>query len=173
MAVDTLGFIGLGTMGEPMASNLVADGRRVVVYDRDQGATARAVGHGASPATSARELAERSDVVILMVPDTPHVAEALFGVSGVAEGLSPGKLVVDMSSISPEATVDFAARVNALGCDYLDAPVSGGEAKAASGELTIMVGGPRAAFERARPLFEAMGTTVTLIGERNGDGQVC
>jgi 2-hydroxy-3-oxopropionate reductase len=107
-----------------------------------------------------------------MVPDTPDVEAVLFGPDGVAEGLSPGKLVIDMSSISPTSTQRFAARINDLGCDYLDAPVSGGPPKAEAGTLTIMVGGPEAALTRARPLFELMGATITLIGARNGDGQV-
>jgi len=104
------------------------------------------------------------------VPDTPHVEAALFGPGGVAEGLSPGKVVVDMSSISPIATKGFAEKINALGCDYLDAPVSGGEVGAKAASLTIMVGGPQAAFDRVKPLFEAMGKNVTLVGG-NGDGQ--
>ncbi len=108
-----------------------------------------------------------------MVPDTPDVETVLFGDDGVAQGLTPGTIVIDMSSISPTATAEFAGRINKLGCDYLDAPVSGGEPRAKSGELTIMVGGPRPAFDQALPLLEAMGSTVTLIGERNGDGQVC
>ena len=105
-----------------------------------------------------------------MVPDTPDVEAALFGPGGVAEGLSPGKIVVDMSSISPIATKDFAGKINALGCDYLDAPVSGGEVGAKAASLTIMVGGPQAAFERVSPMFEAMGKNITLVGG-NGDGQ--
>ncbi len=108
-----------------------------------------------------------------MVPDTPDVEAALFGPAGVAEGLAPGKLVIDMSSISPAATRDFAARVKEKGCDYLDAPVSGGEVGAKQATLTIMVGGGRAAFDRARPLFEAMGKNITLVGEENGAGQTC
>src|SRR3712207_2674897 len=106
-----------------------------------------------------------------MVPDTPDVEAALFGPGGVAEGLSPGKLVIDMSSISPTATRGFAARIKENGCDYLDAPVSGGEVGAKQATLTIMVGGPRAAFDRAKPLFEAMGKNITLVGEENGAGQ--
>jgi 2-hydroxy-3-oxopropionate reductase len=107
-----------------------------------------------------------------MVPDTPHVAAALFGADGIAAGLAPGKIVVDMSSISPIETREFAARINALGCQYLDAPVSGGELGAKAASLTIMVGGPEDAFERVRPLFEAMGKNITRVGG-NGDGQTC
>ena len=105
-----------------------------------------------------------------MVPDTPHVEAVLFGRDGVAEGLSSGKIVVDMSSISPIATKDFAKRINEKGCDYLDAPVSGGEVGAKQASLTIMVGGPEGAFEKVKPLFELMGKNITLVGG-NGDGQ--
>jgi 2-hydroxy-3-oxopropionate reductase len=105
-----------------------------------------------------------------MVPDTPDVEKVLFGDSGVAAGLTKGKTVVDMSSISPIATKDFARRINAVGCDYLDAPVSGGEVGAKQASLTIMAGGPTAAFERVKPLFELMGKNITLVGG-NGDGQ--
>jgi len=121
---------------------------------------------------SAREVAERADIVFVMVPDTPDVAKVLFAEDGVASGLSKGKTVVDMSSISPIETKEFAQKINALGCDYLDAPVSGGEVGAKAGTLTIMVGGPEAAFERVKPLFELMGKNITLVGG-NGDGQTC
>jgi 2-hydroxy-3-oxopropionate reductase len=117
-------------------------------------------------------VAQKADIVILMLPDTPDVERVLFGTNGVAEGLRPGKLVIDMSSIAPLATKDFAGRINALGCDYLDAPVSGGEVGAKNAALTIMVGGPQAAFERAQPVFELMGKNITLVGG-NGDGQTC
>jgi len=119
---------------------------------------------------SGRAVAEVADIVILMVPDTPDVETVLFGENGVAYGLSSGKLVIDMSSISPIATKEFAAKVNALGCDYLDAPVSGGEVGAKAGSLTIMVGGPEAAFEKMKPIFALMGKNITLVGA-NGDGQ--
>jgi 2-hydroxy-3-oxopropionate reductase len=161
-------FIGLGIMGRPMAGHLIAAGHSLFLHDitgvpEELAAKATAV-------SAAAEAARRADIVIIMVPDTPHVEAALFGPGGVAEGLSPGKVVVDMSSISPIATKGFAEKVNALGCDYLDAPVSGGEVGAKAASLTIMVGGPQAAFDRVRPLFEAMGRNVTLVGG-NGDGQ--
>ncbi|OWJ55857.1 2-hydroxy-3-oxopropionate reductase [Inquilinus limosus] len=161
-------FIGLGIMGRPMAGHLIAAGHSLFLHDitgvpEELAAKATAV-------SSAAEAARRADIVITMVPDTPHVEAALFGPGGVAEGLSPGKVVVDMSSISPIATKGFAEKVNALGCDYLDAPVSGGEVGAKAASLTIMVGGPQAAFDRVKPLFEAMGKNVTLVGG-NGDGQ--
>jgi 2-hydroxy-3-oxopropionate reductase len=125
---------------------------------------------GAQVCASGREVAERAEVVITMVPDTPHVESVLFSKDGVAEGLSPGKIVADMSSIAPVATKDFARRINEKGCDYLDAPVSGGEVGAKAGSLTIMVGGPERAFEKVKPLFELMGKNITLVGG-NGDGQ--
>jgi 2-hydroxy-3-oxopropionate reductase len=118
-------------------------------------------------------VAQQADVVIVMVPDTPDVARVLFGDHGVAEGLTRGKLVVDMSSISPIETKAFAMRINAIGCDYLDAPVSGGEVGAKAATLTIMVGGPDSAFDRAKPLFELMGKNITHVGSENGAGQTC
>jgi 2-hydroxy-3-oxopropionate reductase len=117
-------------------------------------------------------VAQRADIVFLMLPDTPDVEAVLFGAHGVAAGLSPGKTVVDMSSISPVATKDFAARIHALGCDYVDAPVSGGEVGAKAASLTIMVGAPQAAFDRVLPLLQKMGKNITLVGG-NGDGQTC
>ena len=125
---------------------------------------------GAVACSSARDVARGADVIITMVPDTPNVEDVLFGPEGVAEGLSPGKIVVDMSSISPIATKEFAKRINELGCDYLDAPVSGGDVGAKAASLTIMVGGPERAFEKVKPIFELMGKNITLVGG-NGDGQ--
>ena len=168
-----IGFIGLGVMGGPMADNLHSAGYDLHIYDRDTSITDAFTTKGANVLSSAKEVARSAEIVILMVPDTPHVEAVLFDEDGVAAGLKADQLVIDMSSISPGATAAFAKRINDLGCDYLDAPVSGGEPKAITGELSIMVGGPRTAFERAKPVFEVMGGTVTLIGERNGDGQVC
>jgi 2-hydroxy-3-oxopropionate reductase len=163
-----IAFIGLGIMGLPMAQNLAKAGHAIIAPER---ASLKPEARAAfTIVNDAAEAARRADVVILMVPDTPDVEAALFGPKGVAEGLSPGKLVIDMSSISPTATKEFAARVNALGCDYLDAPVSGGEVGAKNAALTIMVGGPEAAFARALPLFQAMGKNITLVGP-NGAGQ--
>jgi len=124
------------------------------------------------PVSAQRKL-QKADIIIAIVPDTPQVEEVLFGDNGVAAGLSAGKLFIDMSSISPIETGDFAKRINALGCDYLDAPVSGGEVGAKAASLTIMVGGPQAAFDRAKPLFDLMGQNITLVGEKNGAGQTC
>jgi 2-hydroxy-3-oxopropionate reductase len=164
-----IGFIGLGIMGCPMAGHLLKGGHELHLYDL--GALPQElVDGGAVGCASGKEVAEKSEVVITMVPDTPHVEAALFGTNGVAEGLGSGKIVVDMSSISPIATKEFARRINAKGCDYLDAPVSGGEVGARNATLSIMVGGPKAAFERVKPLFELMGKNITLVGG-NGDGQ--
>ncbi|HEV2043010.1 MAG TPA: 2-hydroxy-3-oxopropionate reductase, partial [Casimicrobiaceae bacterium] len=121
---------------------------------------------------SAKEVAQKAEIIITMVPDTPHVQAALFGENGVAQGLSPGKIVVDMSSISPIETKQFAQKINQCGCQYLDAPVSGGEVGAKAASLTIMVGGPEEAFNKVKPLFELMGKNITLVGG-NGDGQTC
>jgi 2-hydroxy-3-oxopropionate reductase len=163
-----IGFIGLGIMGKPMAGHLKNAGHEVIVPERRSlDAESRAAFTVLADATA---VARAAEVVILMVPDTPDVEAALFGPAGVAAGLSKGKLVVDMSSISPTATKTFAEKVNALGCDYLDAPVSGGEVGAKGASLTIMVGGEEAAFARAKPLFEAMGKNITLVGP-NGAGQ--
>jgi 2-hydroxy-3-oxopropionate reductase len=164
-----VGFIGLGTMGRPMAGHLQAAGHRLFLHDVEPVAP-ELVAAGGVVCKSGREVAEESDAVIIMVPDTPHVEAVLFGANGAAEGISNGKIVVDMSSISPLATKEFARRINARGADYLDAPVSGGEVGAKAASLTIMVGGPEKAFNAMAPLFEKMGKNVTLVGG-NGDGQ--
>ena len=165
-----IGFIGLGIMGAPMAGHLLKGGHTVFTYTH--GATPAAlVDAGARTCASGAEVARNADIVITMVPDTPHVEDALFNPEGVAAGLSKGKIVVDMSSISPVATKDFARRINALGCEYLDAPVSGGEVGAKAASLTIMVGGSEASFDKVRPIFELMGKNITLVGG-NGDGQI-
>lgn len=166
-----IGFIGLGIMGRPMALNLKAAGHDLFIPDRrsitdELRAAATVLGDAAA-------VAEASEVVILMVPDTPDVETVLFGSHGVAEGLHKGTLVIDMSSISPVATKAFAVRIEKLGCDYLDAPVSGGEVGAKAASLTIMVGGNAAAFARALPLFEVMGKNITHVGTEAGAGQVC
>lgn len=166
-----IGFIGLGIMGRPMAGHLQAAGHEVLVPERRSLVPELRAAFIVLP--DARSVAAAAEVVVLMVPDTPDVEAALFHPDGVAAGLAPGKLVIDMSSISPTATKDFAGRINALGCDYLDAPVSGGEVGAKQASLTIMVGGPQAAFDRAMPLFQAMGKNITLVGEANGVGQTC
>ncbi len=166
-----VGFIGLGIMGRPMAGHLVKGGHTLHVYARKT-VPQELLDAGATACASAREVAQRSEVVVTMVPDTPDVAAVLFDPGGVAEGLSPGKIVVDMSSISPSDPKGFARRIGEKGCLYLDAPVSGGEVGAKAASLTIMVGGPREAFDRVKPLFDLMGKNVTLVGG-NGDGQTC
>jgi len=166
-----IGFIGLGIMGAPMARHLIDAGHQLFVYSRGK-LHASIAETNATRCESSTEVAKRADIVITMLPDTPDVAAVLFGEGGVAAGLTKGKLVIDMSSISPIDTKEFAKKINALGCDYLDAPVSGGEVGAKAASLTIMVGGPEAAFALAKPLFELMGKNITLVGG-NGDGQTC
>jgi 2-hydroxy-3-oxopropionate reductase len=166
-----IGFIGLGIMGRPMALNLKNAGHELVVPERKSlTAEVRAVAEVVADASS---VASRAEVLILMVPDTPDVEGVLFGQHGAAEGLKRGSLVIDMSSISPLATKEYARKINTLGCDYLDAPVSGGEVGAKQATLTIMVGGPEAAFARAKPLFDTMGKNITHVGNENGAGQTC
>ncbi len=164
-----IGFIGLGIMGAPMALHLVNAGHTLAYVQRSKTHPDIAAS-GARALATPREVARQSEVVILMLPDTPDVQAVLFGEHGVAEGLSPGTLVVDMSSISPIETKAFAARIQALGCDYLDAPVSGGEVGAKAASLTIMVGGSEAAFSKAQPLFALMGKNITHVGDA-GAGQ--
>ncbi len=165
----TLGWIGLGIMGAPMCGHLIAAGYTTTVHTRSKVPEAIAAA-GSRTAASAEAVAAASDIVFLMLPDTPDVERVLFGAHGVAAGLKPGSLVVDMSSISPMATKDYAARIQALGSDYLDAPVSGGEVGAKAASLTIMVGGSEAAFARAEPLLKLMGKNITHVGG-SGDGQ--
>jgi 2-hydroxy-3-oxopropionate reductase len=168
-SAPTLGWIGLGIMGAPMCGHLIAAGHTMTAHTRSKVPEALTAA-GARTAPSAEAVAAASDIVFLMLPDTPDVERVLFGAHGVAAGLKPGSLVVDMSSISPMATKDFAARIQALGSDYLDAPVSGGEVGAKAASLTIMVGGSEAAFARAEPLFKLMGKNITHVGG-SGDGQ--
>ena len=168
--MSKVGFIGLGIMGRPMAEHLAVGGHELFVFDLNP-PPQELLGKGKVTACkSGKEVAENAEIIITMVPDTPHVGAALFNQGGVAEGLSAGKIVVDMSSISPLETKKYAQRINELGCDYLDAPVSGGEVGAKNATLSIMVGGPEAAFAKVKPLFELMGKNITLVGG-NGDGQ--
>ena len=164
-----LGFIGLGIMGAPMAGHLIKAGHQLFVYTHGK-VPAPVAGSTATVCTSARGVAERADIVFTMVPDTPDVEAVLFTENGVAAGLSKGKIVVDMSSISPIATKVFAQKINALGCESLDAPVSGGEVGAKNATLSIMAGGAQATFDKVKPLFELMGKNITRVGA-NGDGQ--
>lgn len=167
--MSKVGFIGLGIMGAPMAANLLAAKHELFLHDV-KGPPSTLLDGGATVCSSGAEVAKRADIIIVMVPDTPHVEAALFGENGVAAGLTRGKIVVDMSSISPIATKGFAKKINKLDCQYLDAPVSGGEVGAKAASLTIMVGGPEDAFNTVKPLFELMGKNITLVGG-NGDGQ--
>ncbi len=164
-----LGFIGLGIMGAPMAQHLLKAGHQLFTHTRSKTAD-YLLQDGAQVCASATEVAQMADIIFLMLPDTPDVEKVLFGEQGVAAGLTKGKTVVDMSSISPISTKEFAQKIAALGADYLDAPVSGGEVGAKNATLTIMVGGSDATFGKVRPLFELMGKNITLVGS-NGDGQ--
>jgi 2-hydroxy-3-oxopropionate reductase len=165
-----VGFVGLGVMGRPMAANLLAGGHALFLHSRS-GVPRELTDRGGVACAGGREVAARAEVVFTMVPATADVEAALFGPGGVAEGLSPGKVVVDTSSISPAATRDLAARVRGLGCEYVDAPVSGGEIGAREATLTFMVGATEAGFERVRPLLALLGRSATHVGP-NGAGQV-
>ncbi|WP_227749346.1 2-hydroxy-3-oxopropionate reductase [Paraburkholderia atlantica] len=165
------GFIGLGIMGKPMAANLLKNGVSLAAFTRS-GVPAELTQAGAVACDNPAAVAANADVIFIMVPDTPDVERVLFGENGLASALRAGQTVVDMSSISPMATRDFAARVRETGADYLDAPVSGGEVGAKAGSLTIMVGGEQATFDSVKPMFDMMGKNVTLIGAV-GAGQVC
>ena len=171
---ETIGFIGLGVMGKPMAKNLIKAGHPLVVYNRSRPAVDELAAAGAKPASSPAEVAKAATVVITMVPDTPDVELVLTGPNGVLTALQSGAVVVDMSSISPAATQRLADAVKAKGGSMLDAPVSGGEIGAVNASLSIMVGGDDAAFARVRPIFEAMGNPerIVHIGP-SGAGQVC
>jgi len=167
-----VGFIGLGIMGRPMAANLMKGGAYTLYLHSRSGVAAELTAGGGITCGTAAEVTRNADVIITMLPDSPDVEKVLFGVDGIAGALSAGKTVIDMSSISPVATRDFAKRINSLGCDYVDAPVSGGEVGARNAALTIMVGATEKTFEKVKPLFEALGKNITLVGE-NGAGQIC
>ena len=167
-----IGFIGLGIMGKPMAGHLVAAGHTVHVYDLNPEPVRELASKGGVACASNKEVAQKTDIIITIVPDTPDVEAVLFGKDGVAEGLRPGSIVVDMSSISPIATKEFASKLEALGAKMLDAPVSGGQVGAENAALSIMVGGPPEVFEQIKPYFELMGKNIVHIGGA-GDGQTC
>ena len=167
-----LGFIGLGIMGKPMASHLVKAGHTVRVYDLAEESVKHLCALGAKACSCCREIAQKSDIIFIMVPDTPDVGAVLFGTDGLAEGLKSGSIVVDMSSISPIATKEFAKRLAAIGVKMLDAPVSGGQVGAENATLSIMVGGPVDVFNQIKPYFELMGKNIVHIGD-HGDGQTC
>jgi len=167
-----LGFIGLGIMGKPMAGHLLAAGHSVNAYDIHTDAVNELTAKGATACSSSKEVSAKSDIIIIMVPDTPDVEAVLFGADGVAEGAKAGSIVVDMSSISPIATKEFAARLKDMGVDMLDAPVSGGQVGAEKAILSIMVGGKPDVFAQIKPYFELMGKNIVHIGD-NGAGQTC
>jgi 2-hydroxy-3-oxopropionate reductase len=159
----TIGFIGIGIMGRPMAKNLVKAGYRLVVYDKFAKVDDLAA-LGAEEASSSKEVASKSDVVITMLPNSPHVKEAILGEGGVIEGIASGKIVVDMSSIAPAVSREVGAALKEKGAAFLDAPVSGGEPKAIDGTLAVMVGGDQKTFDTVKPILEKMGSSVVLVG---------
>ncbi|QPC87660.1 2-hydroxy-3-oxopropionate reductase [Mesorhizobium sp. NBSH29] len=165
-----IGFIGLGIMGAPMAGHLLDAGYAVITSDHRKAPPKPLIEKGLAGVRGAAAVAREADIIILMVPDTPQVEDVLFGQDGVAQGLSAGKLVIDMSSISPQATKDFASKIKGMTCSYLDAPVSGGEVGAKAASLTIMVGGDPKTFQRALPVFEKLGNNITHVGPV-GSGQ--
>ena len=169
--MSKVGFVGLGIMGKPMAANLIKGGHTLFLSSRSS-VPAELTAAGGTACASAKEVAQKADIIITMVPDTPDVEKVLFGANGIVEGLTSGKIVIDMSSISPFETKAFAERINKLGCEYVDAPVSGGEVGAKNAALTIMVGANESTFEKVKPLFELMGKNITLVGG-NGAGQTC
>ncbi|BDG05505.1 2-hydroxy-3-oxopropionate reductase [Anaeromyxobacter oryzae] len=169
--MSEIGFVGLGVMGRPMAANLLKGGHTLWLHSRS-GVPDDLTHSGGRACRSGREVASHAEVVFTMLPDTPDVEKALFGADGIAEGLAAGKLLVDMSSISPDATRDFAARLAERGCLYVDAPVSGGDVGARSATLTIMVGATDEGFARVKPLLDLLGKNVTHVGA-NGAGQTC
>ena len=168
---EKVGFIGLGIMGKPMAHNLIEAGYELVVHNRSRGLVDELAGEGAEAADSPREVAENSDIIITMLPDSPQVREVAAEENGFLEGLKEGSLVVDMSTISPVVTEELAAQIVEKGASMLDGPVSGGDVGAQQGTLSIMVGGSEEDFERAKPLFDVMGGAVNHVGP-TGAGQV-
>lgn len=172
---ETVGFVGLGVMGRPMAKHILARGYAVAVHNRSRAAVDELVAAGATAEASAADVARRATVVITMVPDTPDVEAVISGSGGVLDALQSGAVVIDMSSISPAATARLAAAVAQKGGTMLDAPVSGGEIGAVNGTLSIMVGGDATAVERVRPILECMGNPerIVHVGTEPGSGQVC
>jgi 2-hydroxy-3-oxopropionate reductase len=167
-----LGFIGLGIMGKPMAGQLLKAGHEVSAYDLNPASVQELVSKGASACKSSKEVAQKSEVIFIIVQDTPDVEAVLFGKEGLTEGLKAGSIVVDMSSISPIATKEFAKKLGAMKVKMLDAPVSGGQVGAENATLSIMVGGEPDVFEKIKPYFQLMGKNIVHVGG-NGDGQTC
>jgi len=169
--MQRIGFIGLGIMGKPMAQHLINAGHQLFLHSRS-GVPAELTASGGTACDTPQAVAQHADIMITMVPDTPDVERVLFGDRGIAQSLSAGKIIIDMSSISPIETKLFANKINKLGCEYVDAPVSGGEVGAKNAALTIMVGATEATFNKVQPLLALMGKNITLVGG-NGDGQTC
>ena len=168
----TIGFIGLGIMGAPMALHLQNAGHKIIALKRKKPMPKELAKGGAQFAATPKAIAAKAEIIITMVPDTPQVEEVLFGADGVASANLKGKLVIDMSSIAPLATKEFAKKIKKAGAGWVDAPVSGGEVGAKAASLTIMCGGTKKDFDRAKPLFDLMGQNITLVGGA-GDGQTC
>ena len=168
---QTIGFIGLGIMGKPMARNLLKAGYSLIVHNRSRGSVEELSKEGAQPAQSSKEVAEHSDTVVTMLPDSPDVESVYAGELGVFSGLKSGQLLIDMSSISPVVARRLATEAEKIGSDMLDAPVSGGEAGAIGATLSIMIGGKSSAVEKAMPIFQALGKNIVHVGEA-GAGQV-
>jgi 2-hydroxy-3-oxopropionate reductase len=167
-----LGFIGLGIMGKPMAGHLVKAGHEVTVHDLNPASVQELVAKGASACKSSKEIGQKADIIFIIVPDTPDVEAVLYGKDGLIEGLKAGSIVVDMSSISPIATKEFAKKLGTMKVKMLDAPVSGGQVGAENATLSIMVGGEPEIFEKIKPYFQLMGKNIVHVGG-NGDGQTC
>lgn len=171
MATERIGFVGVGIMGKPMARNLIKAGFPLTVHNRSRGPVQELVGEGARDGISPRGVAEQSDIIMTMLPDSPDVQQVVTGPGGILEGIRPGTIYIDMSTISPIVTREIAPLIEAKDCQMLDAPVSGGEKGAVEATLSIMVGGPQDVFERVRPIFEAMGKNIVYMGD-HGAGQV-
>jgi 2-hydroxy-3-oxopropionate reductase len=172
--INNIGFIGLGIMGKPMAGHLIRGGHKLFLHSRS-GVPEELIKEGGNRCATPKEVAQNAEIIFLMLPDAPDVEKVLFGHGGIAESLNEHptkKIIVDMSSISPLKTIKFADRINQLGCDYVDAPVSGGDVGAKNATLTIMVGADESVFDKIKPILGLMGQTITLIGA-NGAGQIC
>ena len=165
-----VGFIGLGIMGRPMAKNLLKAGYSLVVFDLNKEPVEDLVRSGASAGSSSRDVAERTEVIITMVPDSPEVKEVILGKNGVREGIKPGSLVIDMSSINPLVSREIAKELKTNGADMLDAPVSGGEPMAIQGTLAIMVGGEKNIFEESLDILKPLGKNIVYVGEIGAGG---
>lgn len=163
--MQKIGFIGLGIMGKPMAKNLLKAGYKLVVYDINKQPVKELVEAGAEEGLSSKDVAERTDIIITMLPNSPHVKEVILGENGVLEGARQGQIIVDMSSIAPLVSMEVAAKAKEKGVEMLDAPVSGGEPKAIDGTLSIMVGGSQEVFDKVKDILLCMGSSAVLVGD--------